>query len=158
MPAARSWRGLRLVGEFPPGEAVTVVLHENFPGHGRARLTRTERRSVRVRDLRPALRLPATGSVLSSLARPELVVEGVNVESYVVGLARTYPNNVLHLLRQGSRGESAFFAPEISQVFTASRERNLPYRHRIDPDTSAPSATAKWSPRTSLPAMPGIHT
>lgn len=128
----RSWRGIQLLGDFPPGEYVRVTLRKGFPGHGRARLAEDRSRRVKIRDLRASLSLVQEGHVLSSRARPEIEVEGVNVHRYAIGLARAYPNNVLHLMREGYWQRDAYVAPEVEQTLPVHAEKNETFHHRVD--------------------------
>lgn len=105
--------GFSLVGDFPPGRPVTVELVEGFPGRGATRLEQKVRLSVLVPDREPRIELDGEGHVLSTLARPELSVTGVNVEEYTVTLQRIYANNVVPFLDPYVRS-SYHGAPEVT--------------------------------------------
>ncbi|MFH0947113.1 MAG: MG2 domain-containing protein, partial [Planctomycetota bacterium] len=126
----RHYSGLALVGDFPPGETIDVVFKQGFPGDGVYRLPHDDRRTVTIQDLPSALRFRGRGQVLSSLARPELEIEGVNLESYTLGISRAYPNNIFHLLRK--QGRRDLCSPEISRQFKVAAEKNVRFLHRVD--------------------------
>ena len=95
-----TWNGVRLIGDFTPGESLTVHLKQGFPGHGSHRLTRDYQGSVRIRDLDPSFAFTQKGDVLSSRAIPELRLEGVNVRGFKVSARSVYPNNVVRLAQR----------------------------------------------------------
>lgn len=136
----RSWRGLRIAGAFPPGDAVTVVLREGFPGRGAARLAAETRRPVRIPDRRPALAFPDPGQVLSALAHPEVVVEAVNVDRVRATVRTLYANNAVHFARAAAAAEDdgrialpdAVFGPPKRQELPAAAPRNAASTLRID--------------------------
>lgn len=118
---SRSWRGLRLDADLPPGESVTVYFAAGFPGTGRARFAEGVARSVRIPDAAPALRIAHQGRVLSSRALPRIEVEGVNVEAYDVRVRSVYPNNLVRLAQSvGSMPETVFAPATASRVVVAA--------------------------------------
>lgn len=128
----RSWGDLRLVGDFPPGEPVTVRVAEGFPGKGRHRLAQAFERSVRMPDLPPQLAFGGHGEILSSAAHPELVVEGVNVEGYRVRVETLYTNNLVRLLGRGERAPTEAFRPAKTRDVRVGAVRNETFHDRID--------------------------
>ena len=123
--------GIRLVGEFPAGAGVRVVLPVGFPGRGPALLSREETRAVRVADLRPSLEIAGQGSVLSSRARPEILVRGVNVTRLRVRARTVYPNNLVRLAQSRRLPDALFGEIKETEVVIAA-ERNARFHERID--------------------------
>jgi alpha-2-macroglobulin len=123
--------GLRLVGDFAAGSVVTVELDQGFPGHGRQRLPRPTKRSLLVPDLPGSVTFAQGGQVLCSSARPELTVQGVNVERVHVALHRVYPNNLVRALQ---RGDAASLAPAVTHELAPVAPRNERWTQAIDLD------------------------
>ena len=126
-----TWRGIHLIGDFPPGESLAVLLKKGFPGRGRIRLPKTCRRSLRIRDRDPLLRFVQKGRVLSSRAIPELQVEGVNIRGYEVMVRSLYPNNVVRLMQERPRPPSTVFGPSRVKTVKVDVARNQVFRRSL---------------------------
>ncbi len=129
--------GVRLTGQFEPGETYTVTLAAGFPGKGLARLEKALLLPVRIADSEPTVGFVDDGIVLSSLARPEIAVFGMNVETVVVRAKQVYDNNALHFLRQqrssaDSDPDPAFSGGFVERTFPISAARNTRFEQRVD--------------------------
>lgn len=125
---------LRLLGDFPAGEVVTVTLAEGFPGKGKWRLARPYRARVRIRDREPELTFVQSGQVLSARAVPELIVRGVNVPRLQVVARSLYPNNVVRLVQRrpwDRWGVENVFGPPQSLEMAVEAAVNEPFVQTI---------------------------
>lgn len=125
--------GLRILADLPAGQGVRVILASGFPGHGRARVEEPIERTVWVPDARPKLAFADGGRVLSSLARPELALRGVNVSRVEVSVRWVYPNNLVRLAQRGrqwSPSDGVSRTPRKREV-TLGVPRNEPFLERV---------------------------
>jgi uncharacterized protein YfaS (alpha-2-macroglobulin family) len=129
---SRNWRGLRLVGDFPPSTEVTVTLREGFPTRGPLRLSEETERTVTMPDRFPSLGFAHRGGVLSSRARPELEIEGVNVDAYRVSVRSVYANNVVRLAQSHGSARVPVYAPATSREIAVAASRNETFLDRVD--------------------------
>ncbi len=86
-----------LTGAFVPGTSVVVTAKAGLRSGGGLRLEKDARRTVRIPEPSPDVRLASRGSFLSSDAVPELMLVGVNVPEVLVELRRVYANNLVPL-------------------------------------------------------------
>jgi len=128
----RSWRGIRLVGSFPPGEALDVILRDGFPGPSRFRLAEEVRRTVRIPNRPPSLDFARNGQVLSARARPEIEVTGTNVPGYRVRVRPAYGNNLVRLAQESPWASSEVFAPALTREFRVTSAPNETFVDRFD--------------------------
>lgn len=129
----RCWDGLRLEGEFPPGQVVRVGLGKGFPGRGRIRLGRALELPVRIPDLAPSLRVASEGEVLSSSAQPELDFEAVNVQGLQAMVRTLYPNNIVSLAHAGRWNvPDHVFGPWREAKLGLAGPENAPFFGRLD--------------------------
>ncbi|MEZ5989128.1 MAG: MG2 domain-containing protein, partial [Planctomycetota bacterium] len=124
------WRGLRVTGPFPAGEAVELRLAEGFPGYGAARLEGTLRVPLRVPDLPARVAFASDGRILSALARPELELVCSNVERVVVSLRTMYANNLVGYSRRWH--DEAVWGGWRQERVALAGPRNEEFHHRLD--------------------------
>ncbi len=127
----RHWGGVRLVGDFAPGAAMSVVLRAGFPGAGRRRLAAEVRRSLRVPDLRPTVAFRGRGDVLSSLADPSFEIEGVNVDEVEVSVRPVYANNLVRIA-DTRRAADQVCGPPRTRTLAVAAARNERWTRRVD--------------------------
>ncbi|MCC6671272.1 MAG: hypothetical protein IT458_09430 [Planctomycetes bacterium] len=121
---------LVLTGEFRPGTSYGISLAKGYPGTGRARLAAAQRHNVRVPDLEADLDIAAGGTILSTRARPELRVKGVNVAKLRVQARTIYPNNLVYAFRNGAG--HGYSAPEVQEDFATDARPNQHFEQVLD--------------------------
>lgn len=126
---ARHQGGCRIRGAFAAGSAYAITLRAGFPGRGRARLDKDLRESVLFPDLPEELEFADRGIVLSSRARPEVEIAGVNVDTARIELRRIHPNNVVWSIVDPWQHPTA---PPVVANLTTQAPRNQAFRKRID--------------------------
>lgn len=123
------WRGLALVGDFPPGKTIEVRLAKGFPGFGRYRLREETTRLLRVPDLAPSIEFSSAGRILSAKARPEIEVEVANLDCCELSVRGLYPNNLLSFAHREDWDHA--FGPWKSREVRLSGPRNQVWHERL---------------------------
>jgi len=100
-----------LSGAFLPGTSVLVVAKAGLRSGAGLRLEKDVRRTVRIPEPSPEVRLASRGSFLSSEAAPELMLVGVNVPEVLVELRRVYASNLVPLALDWARPQEASGTP-----------------------------------------------
>lgn len=135
---ARLWAGeIGLFGAFEPGARYVVEFAAGFPGRGFSRLAQAVKLPVSIPDSEPSLEFEDRAIVLSAAARPEVGIEGVNVEGIVLRGKRVLEHNAVHFLRQQSGGwrgdpDAAFSGPYVEARVPTSESRNARFRRVVD--------------------------
>jgi uncharacterized protein YfaS (alpha-2-macroglobulin family) len=125
----RQSRGLRLLGEFVPGEVYTLIFDAGFPGEGPNRLRRPMRRSLVIPDRPQDLDFEHGGKVLCASAEPSIVIGGCNVPAVRVAVQRVHDNNVLRAMQ---RFDSTLLAAGVERVLQIEAARNVEWTREID--------------------------
>lgn len=125
--------GLRLLARLTPGQATRVTLAKGFPGKGPRRLAEQVTRTTWMADRRPSLSFADSGQVLSSRARAEIPVTGVNVQRLEVTVRSVYSNNLVRLAQSGSwYPPSTVCGPERKKEIVVAAPRNAEFTERVD--------------------------
>lgn len=121
-------------GSFTPGSSVRLSVLRGLKAAGGLRLDSGVERTFRIPRPEPSLRIATAGTVLSSQARPEVEVTGVNLATVEVTLRRVYPNNLVPLALRWSEAEQAA-APGVTRRLPVDAAPDRPFRQRLDLET-----------------------
>lgn len=135
---ARRWSGgIALEGSFEPGTRYLVRLERGFPGDGFARLADAVALPVTIPDRPPRVEFTDRAIVLSAHAKPEISVEGANVDAVLLRGKRVHDHNAVHFLRQRDGSwradpDAAFSASYLATTVPVVARRNEEFRLDLD--------------------------
>ena len=127
-------QGLKLKAQFKPGRVYHLTLAKGFPGTGSFRLAKRERRSFQIPDLEWRGQFLGKGTLLSSVALPEVQIQGVNLSKVRLELRKVLPGNGLAFLRNpdSSRVDRNFLGEARTKEFVVGAKANENFRLRLD--------------------------
>jgi len=97
-----SYYGIRLYGDFLPGESYEVEVLKGMPPVRGLPLEETVKRTVVIPDYKPAFRFKTPGMYMSLKGSRIIPLEVINIDRLEVRIHRVYDNNIVYLLNNMS--------------------------------------------------------
>ena len=92
------YNGLRLYGDFKPGEDCAVEILKGLPSEDGSKLMDNKKESVTFPDYEPNLSFKTNGQYLLLDGSQTVPVEVVNIDKLEASAAKVYDNNIVYLL------------------------------------------------------------
>ncbi len=122
---------LALTASFPARRVARVRLRKGLPSSSGLTLAADVLRPVSIPAPRPRVRIAQAGSALSTAARPELMLEGINVPLVEVSLREVFPNNIVPLALDWAQ-IGAFASDAVVRRVPIQTAPDEAWTHRLD--------------------------
>lgn len=127
-----------LVGDFKPGQAYSIRLHDTLCDVNGEPLQGTREVSVTIPDRAPGLRVSGAGIYLSRRGAAEVMVQSANVSTFDVALEKLYANNLPYFAgrRDATRRRYYWSGGESRAISGLSRQVGADTRMPVGPRNS----------------------
>ncbi len=129
---------LMLVGDFKPGQAYAIRLHETLCDVNGEPLQGTREVSVTIPDRAPGLRFSGAGIYLSRRGAAEVMVQSANISTIDIALEKLYANNLPYFVgrRDATRRRYYWSGGESRAISGLSRQVGAETRLPVGPRNS----------------------